>query len=84
MLNDAKVASVRFLIGKVWATRISEEKKFEPHFQVNLGICWTIRASTGGNSLQKHLVKILVRVSDQATKNLGVGELSNHKKTSYL
>ena len=41
MLNDAKVASVRFLTGNVWATRISKEKKFEPHFQVNLGICWT-------------------------------------------
>ena len=44
MLNDAKVASVRFLTGKVWATKISKEKKFEPHFQVNLGICWTIYA----------------------------------------
>ena len=43
MLNDANVASVRFLTGKVWATRISKEKKFEHHFQVNPGICWTSR-----------------------------------------
>ena len=34
MLNDAKVASVRFLKGKVLATRISQEKKFEPYFRV--------------------------------------------------
>ena len=42
MLNDAKKASVRFLTGKVWATKISKEKKFEPYFQFNLGICWTM------------------------------------------
>ena len=30
MLNDAKVASVRFLTGKVWATRISKEKILNP------------------------------------------------------
>ena len=34
MLNDDKVTSVRFLKGKVLATRISQEKKFEPYFQV--------------------------------------------------
>ena len=34
ILNDAKVASFRFLKGKVLATRISQEKKFEPYFRV--------------------------------------------------
>ena len=34
MLNDDKVTSVRFLKGKVLATRISQEKKFEPYFRV--------------------------------------------------
>ena len=34
MLNDDKVTSVRFLKDKVLATRISQEKKFEPYFRV--------------------------------------------------
>ena len=34
MLNDDKVTSLRFLKGKVLATRISQEKKFEPYFRV--------------------------------------------------
>ena len=34
MLNDAKVASVRFLKWKALVTRISQEKKFEPYFRV--------------------------------------------------
>ena len=36
MLNDAKVASVRFLNDKVLATRINQEKKFEAYYQVPL------------------------------------------------
>ena len=34
MPSDAKVASVRFLNGKVLAPRINHENKFEPCFQV--------------------------------------------------
>ena len=34
MLTDDKVTSVRFLKDKVLATRISQEKKFEPYFRV--------------------------------------------------
>ena len=34
MLNDAKVASVRFLNGKVLASRINQEEKFITYFKV--------------------------------------------------
>ena len=41
MLIDVKATSVRFFNGNIYATRISQEKMFEPYFRVKLDICRT-------------------------------------------
>ena len=39
MLNDDKMSSFKFLNGKVLATRINQEKRVQPYFQVTI-ICY--------------------------------------------
>ena len=66
MLNDAKVASVRFLNDKVLATRINQEKKFEPYFQVPLK--YTIYLPDYKDGMLNILDKVIFR-PDRRTDN---------------
>ena len=81
MLNDYIVPSAGFLVGNFKTLRFSKKKKknFEPHFQLDLGFCWTSKKFHVSNLRTVEYLTIFIvhslQQNDMSAKDMIVSDI---------